>query len=202
MCGVWGYVTDRTEKSQWAVLRRIAWESQIRGKHSYGLGTSHGVRKSFNLTGLLREEEIVSWVVGHNRYCTSGDWKDHANNQPLFVKGIVLAFNGVISMKTKVEMEKDLGEPMETDNDGEMFISAVLKAQDASFLRRMKGSFAGLYRTGGKVFAARNERRPLWWFRAHDAVYVASTKDIIQRAGFKPEAEFEPGRIVELQTLL
>ena len=56
----------------------------------------------------------------------------------------------------------------------------------ADWVRRLKGSFAGIVLVpDGRMFALHNERRPLWFARGHGADWVASTRDIFLRAGFQ-----------------
>ena len=44
--------------------------------------------------------------IYHNRYSTSGDFKNHLNNQPIEIGDTSLCFNGVIDMGTKSQMEE------------------------------------------------------------------------------------------------
>ena len=52
------------------------------------------------------------------RYSTSGDYKVMDNNQPLQQNNVCMAFNGVLSQKTKEEIEEEYQIVLENDNDG------------------------------------------------------------------------------------
>jgi asparagine synthetase B (glutamine-hydrolysing) len=192
MCGIIGYwpfepAVDAEVKT---AFRRLLTESRVRGMHAYGLGWDRSVFRSFDLRQVVEQFNPDVATVAHTRYALSGDWQVMMNNQPLLGvgTGITLAFNGVIHMGTKSEFEQDFGVSCATDNDGEVFIRRVAGGQDpADFLRDLDGSFAGVWLRDGRLFAARNERRPLWTTLAYGARWFASTRDIFLRAGF-PEA--------------
>mgnify|MGYP000618844717 CR=1 FL=1 len=48
---------------------------------------------------------ISNNIIYHNRYSTSGDYKNHENNQPIFNNELSLVFNGVLDMGTKKQIE-------------------------------------------------------------------------------------------------
>jgi len=134
------------------------------------------------------------------------------NNQPLVAGGRALVFNGVIHMGTKPEFEKEFGVQCTTDNDGEVFLRMLAKADetaegdgtrsahdDAEHILNVMDqqshiSFAGCWLDlQGRLWAARNERRPLWRASILDATWYASTRDIFLRAGFPEPTELQPG---------
>lgn len=219
VCGVIGYVSSNPTHDQTDALMRVIRESKIRGLHAFGM--SHVAYddkhveyvehvKFPTLDGLLgyMDGKLFWDAIAHTRYSTSGDWKNMANNQPIVVDGWSLVFNGVISMKTKEEMEEEYNIKLTTYNDGEIFLRHVMNGKDPiEFVRTMKGSFAGLWYTPqGWLYAIRNERRPMWWVRYDDSVFVASTRDIIARALGHTYAnsavECEPNRLYDLEELL
>jgi glutamine phosphoribosylpyrophosphate amidotransferase len=137
-------------------------------------------------------------TIAHARYSTSGDWRTPANNQPLVVAEMALAFNGVISMGTKPEFEADFGVTCASDNDGEVFLRRLEGGEPAdAFIRRINGSFAGVWLRDGRLYAGRNARRPLWRCYAHGAWWYASTADIFRRAGFASHLAPVPINAVE-----
>ena len=175
-------------------------ESKIRGLHAFGYfcqwkdrgemkSRTSGWRKAHSLGELAGTLYSMSnrWpemYIGHNRYSTSGDWRDHKNNQPLIAGGKALVFNGVIHMGTKEQMEAEFNISLATDNDGEVFLRHSIVDSPAKFVEGISGSFAGVWiePETGEICALRNERRPLWAVVQDGYVAVASTRDIVERA--------------------
>lgn len=193
MCGLVGYYTAAEatlNRNHLDIITALMQQAKIRGLHAHGFAIDGGdeVHKFHDLgdaIAKLWDLWPVYDLITHSRYSTSGDWEEIENNQPLAVEEYVLAFNGVISMATKEEMELAYGYHLDTYNDGEIFIRHLLAGGDPSdFVRGMRGSFAGLWYTpSGDLFALRNERRPLWMLRYDaDTVFVTSTLDIFKRA--------------------
>jgi glutamine phosphoribosylpyrophosphate amidotransferase len=142
---------------------RVVEESTIRGLHYLG--------KAEHLNGKV--------IVYHTRYCTSG--KDH---QPIFRDKEALVMNGVVHMGTKKEMEKHFNIKMETDNDAEVLLQ-YLDSYSFEELCVMwpNASMAGILLTPKKLIAFRNDKRPLWVIEKGKSVLLASTLDILKRAG-------------------
>ena len=135
-------------------------------------------------------------LIGHCRYSTSGDFKDHRNNQPIVAAGLSLVFNGVISMKLKSEFEAEFGVKCDADNDGEIFLRKIEQGVDPFlFLKETKCSFAGCWIEGGRLFAARNEFRPMHKAEFRGASLYCSTADIFARAGILGCKPLESGSI-------
>lgn len=203
MCGVVGYrpVTPDTEAS--GAFARLFRESTIRGLHAFGIAQpdSDGViqvKRSFVVGDILATFDPSRPAVAHARYSTSGDWHDHINNQPIVVSDMALAMNGVISMGTKPEFEAAFGVLCVGDNDAEVFLRRLERGQSAEeFLREICGSFAAAWLRGDQLHAARNAWRPLWSCEAYGAWWVASTLDILRRAGFPITVarELSPGGV-------
>lgn len=199
MCGIIGYSSDAPEAGDFTLLRELMNESKVRGLHAFGLAVRSRNGWQFSrqhkldkITSKLRpweSEEAVGpkALLFHNRYSTSGDFHDHANNQPVRRHCQFLVFNGTIHMGTKEEREREFKTKFETDNDGEILL-AKLEADDdrylREFLRNSQASVACLYghMATDSVYVFRNARRPAWAFRHGQSTFVASTKDIIQRA--------------------
>jgi glutamine phosphoribosylpyrophosphate amidotransferase len=174
-------------------------ESSIRGLHAFGLAqeqdTLLNAIKTFDMDNLLDHFNPLRPALAHARYSTSGDWRDHRNNQPIIIDKAALVFNGVIHMGTKAEMEAEYDVLMYTDNDGELFL---MSDHPTKFIAEMRGSFAGAWIADGEMFVGRNLRRPLWWVRAYGAIWYASTKNIFQRASF-PEPSKVPVGVWNVQ---
>jgi glutamine phosphoribosylpyrophosphate amidotransferase len=192
MCAVVGLYTNDYNEQVHEDLQRVLHESRVRGLHAFGLGwiapdgSTQVARKStlstlcqhvnnLSLTGCVR-------LVCHTRYSTSGDYKVEANNQPIVVGDMCLAFNGVLHMGTKADMERALGEKMDTDNDGEMFVRQVLTGCDPVHSVQ-HGTFTGVWLRNGRLHALTNGKRPAWLYSNGGTQIIVSTYDIAKRAG-------------------
>lgn len=182
MCAIVGFISANPTREALETLKRLFFESKIRGMHAYGYAaTENGetrVFKTTRLPELLNNIGNPQALIGHCRYSTSGDYTVMANNQPLEFDGEQMAFNGVIDMRTKPEMEQAYGIEMASDNDGEI----MLQCPDRTALLRTHISFAGLFLNGTMVNFMRNENRPAYYAEKHGAVYIASTADIMKRS--------------------
>lgn len=196
MCGIVGYSPDGGVVSSDAahLFSRLYLESVVRGLHAFGIATGALVVRSFQATDVTGAFDPSSACVAHARYSTSGDWHSHENNQPIVFGGVALAFNGVISMANKETYEREFGVSCVTANDGEIFVRRLLAGDDPErFISSMSGSFAGVWLRDGRLYAARNARRPMWRSDHHGRWY-ASTRDIFTRAGFP-----EPRQVAALE---
>ncbi len=219
MCGVLGYYSEKPSSRDFLDLGRLLWQSKIRGLHAFGIAwldwssdsvqhfRFHRLEQVLETIAQLRKENRLNpaCLILHTRYCQSGDWRILENNQPVVVGDFALAFNGVISMATKPEFESEFGVKCIADNDGEIFIRKVLAGEDpGAFVAGIRGSFAGAYLWGRKVWALRNARRPLYWYRREGSVFVTSTRDIFERALSVGDLAmpFAENQAMELQGLL
>ena len=195
MCGVIGYVPPSEGPMPdtgelFHMFWRLLSESRIRGMHAYGIARPGFVFRSLDFDEVWKHFDPRFPTIAHCRYSTSGDWRKLENNQPIVVGQLALAFNGVIHMGTKEELERDFGVDLETDNDGEAFLRRIIEDGDTSaetfhhYIMRMDGSFAGVWLQGDKLYAGRNERRPLWASKWGGTTWYASTENIFHRAGF------------------
>ena len=143
------------------LVDKVVEESKVRGLHHLGW------------------RKFGKAVLYHTRYCTSGE-----DNQPIDWDGSSIAMNGVIHMGTKKEMEKRYNIKMKTDNDAEVLIQ-YLDSYSFEELCVMwpKVSIAAVLVNKKKFFAFRNERRPLWLIEKQSSLLIASTQDILKRAG-------------------
>ncbi len=203
MCAIIGYV--RGERHDLEPLRKLLYQSKIRGLHSFGYYVKYAdgsvdQRKYTDIAaGLdLLSSEIVAGIF-HFRYSTSGDFREPRNNQPIYWGHKGLIFNGVVSMKTKAEMEAEYKIEMDTENDGEIVLKLHSDSKETfkRFLETHPGSFAGAIMTPSRIIFGRNERRPAWQAMKRHGIYFASTFDILDRAGFRLE---EPGDVLETLT--
>jgi len=184
MCAIIGFISKNPGVEAINTLKKLFIESRIRGKHAYGFTTGQQTVKVHNLKTLLDAINSPNVLIGHCRYSTSGDYKNHMNNQPLNFNDEHMVFNGTIDMGTKPEMEKKYGIEMKSDNDGEI----MLQSQSRPELLRGNITFAGLFLKDQTVYAVRNKHRPAYWAEKHGAVYIASTADIMKRCLLRPTA--------------
>lgn len=216
MCGVVGFIPGSGDSvpislQPYSAFERLFKESTVRGLHAFGMawtglpgGPPLVYNKTHNLRELLRHCPISRPVIGHARYSLSGDWHDHANNQPLMRENRALVFNGVIDMGTKEQMEDRWGLPLPSYNDGEIFLELLEEnggstewAED--WVQRINGSFAGLWLEPNRMCALRNARRPLWISYQYGCTYFASTRDIFLRAGFADARCIRAGVVLEFR---
>jgi glutamine phosphoribosylpyrophosphate amidotransferase len=202
MCGVVGYSCTNPQKEHYEILKSIILQSKIRGLHSFGFSFFDGQLKTSKHHDIDAVEfPFVNKIIYHNRYSTSGDYKDHNNNQPISIENTSLVFNGVLDMRTKKEMEAHYGITMRTDNDGEILLKLCGsdKSKIQEYVKNTSGSFAGLILTNDNtMFAIRNKNRPLWRLNHDGALFYASTRDIFKRVdrSFEPE-QLEPYKVYE-----
>lgn len=195
MCGVLAF----KGKYQKNLVQKLILESSIRGTHSFGYSYIDDkiiTKKFHDINEAIKSISEISpgQFIFHNRYSTSGDYKDHLNNQPIAIGDKSLVFNGVISQMNKSRMEEFYQVKMQTENDGEI---ALLKNFNEDFLKSLKGSFAGSWIINNKIYYFRNPRRPLYISHQDNFTVIASTKDILARSGLNGEL-IEPGVIKNL----
>lgn len=185
-----GYSCDNPLTRHAGLLQALFYESRVRGLHAFGFSVWNGndvsTRRFLDIKRCVAEiPQGKTRLIGHCRYSTSGDYQDIANNQPLQIGHAAMAFNGVISMATKEENEREYGRQYETDNDGEIFLDKLTRNDGwEEFVARGKFSFAGLVLKDNKIIALRNKNRPLYRVDSDGATFFASTRDIFKRAGF------------------
>jgi glutamine phosphoribosylpyrophosphate amidotransferase len=203
MCAVIGFQGKGSKQTSERLLTLFN-ESKIRGLHAFGLAYYNGPKlfcarfseldMAQTHLRVVASQNISLKLIAHCRYSTSGDWKDETNNQPIYIDGVAMAFNGVIRMSTKKEWGKEFGFKPITDNDGEIFVRKVLAGEDwVTWVATGEFSFAGVMLHNKKLVALRNKQRPLWRVQDNGSNYFASTRDIFERAGFKDAKPVPPG---------
>lgn len=190
MCSVIGFVTRDGNEAAFMLLKELILESKIRGLHAFGVSYladgSIMTMKSREIKPVIEEIRNIKpkALIYHNRYSTSGDFRDPDNNQPTHYGEISVAVNGVISMKPREEYEKDFGVSCKCDNDAEVLLRIL--EQDLDLVQFLKDypeiTCAMTYIHKGRILALRNNKRPLHYFQIFNSIYVVSTKDIAIRA--------------------
>lgn len=191
MCGIVGYVSANPGKNDRFKLFKLLKQSRIRGIHSYGISyldkgkiqTEKFYQNEFNKIKIPHSKLFIF----HNRYSTSGDFRNHKNNQPLQIEDTSMVFNGVIDMRTKEEMQSAWGIKMTSDNDGEIVLrKSDLDPHKMLEIIKVCGSYSGLvlkvFKDDARLYAMTNGYRPLWILKDGDSFFFASTKDIFIRA--------------------
>jgi glucosamine 6-phosphate synthetase-like amidotransferase/phosphosugar isomerase protein len=190
MCGIIGYSCCQPVDGHRYWLKNLIIESNIRGTHAYGISYAKSgiiiTEKFRTIDGLLKfieKIDIPENLIIHNRYDTSGDYHVIENNQPIQIDNFSLAFNGVISMRTRIENEKYFGVKLDTDNDGEIFLKLYIDHRNMiHFIDNDNISFAGLMLYKDTLVALRNKKRPLYRIKGEGVTLFASTSDIFKRA--------------------
>lgn len=191
MCGIVGFsgTARRGDRERFINLCR---QSCIRGVHAFGIAyyTQDGVcvTKSTVFDEVMNAipEPLPGKIMFHNRYSTSGDYRNPVNNQPIHVDGNALVFNGTVDMGTKQEMEARHGLNLQTDNDGEIVLLDFIAGKPFAHIGNTLATFAGIFLgKDGTMAAFRNEMRPLWCFRDGGNKFISSTRDIAARAKFE-----------------
>jgi len=204
MCGVVAYYSNETDITDLKLVKNLMHQSKIRGLHSFGIAYKHKdkivVNKKFDVTEVPINETTM--FIGHNRYSTSGNWKEHNNNQPIEHKDSYLVFNGVIDMGTKEEIENKYNIVIESDNDGEIFIQQLQKKVPEKIIKDLNCSFAGAFIKDNKIYCIRNAHRPLWVYVRDESVFIASTKDIFTRCGINNPQPIKENNCIELKDFI
>lgn len=197
MCGIIGFSCKKPSEENISILNELIIQSKIRGLHSFGYSYYSSLIQTEKHHDIASVKLPMSnKIIYHNRYSTSGDYKNHANNQPIHNKEMSLVFNGVLDMGTKEEIESKYNIKMKNDNDGEIILNTC--GTDINLIQKFvtetTGSFAGIILTNSnKLLAIRNTKRPLWELNHLGCIYLASTKDIFKRVN----SSFEPTQLKE-----
>ncbi|CAM3463181.1 amidophosphoribosyltransferase [Marinicrinis lubricantis] len=193
---------------------------QHRGQESGGICTSD--EEEFNYhrgMGLVKEvftnerlQELKgSNAIAHVRYSTSGESK-LANAQPLVFKyregDLAVATNGNLhnAMDIRKRLER-LGSIFQTSSDTEVVAHLIARSpydqlEDAvrEALREVKGAYAFLFMTRGKLIAARdpNGLRPFVMGKLGDAILFASESCAFDAVGAEYIRDVQPGELLVL----
>jgi glutamine phosphoribosylpyrophosphate amidotransferase len=189
MCGIIGFVSRDGDEESYYLLQQLILESKIRGLHSFGVsfpnGPGYNTGKAWDLEPIIAliHEYRPKSLIYHNRYSTSGDYTQAINNQPIADGDLAVAVNGVISMKPKMEYELEFGVKCDSENDAEVLLRILEQGRDlGGFLKEHPEiTCAMVYIKGPKIYALRNNKRPLHYFLWKNSIFVISTKDIAWR---------------------
>ena len=192
MCGVVGYSSSYVTSHDLCILRKVLLESRVRGMHASGIAWFDGKQiqchsepvpidtllESFELNQLLYNKTHVS-MIAHIRYSTSS----LKYNQPLVGNKLAVAHNGVISQENPKKWYNLYGYQCETRNDSELLLHAIESGDDPFRVFPDASIAAVTLNNKGKVSFLRNKRRPLWSGQIGSGTVIASTFDILNKAG-------------------
>jgi|SaaInl8_200m_RNA_FD_contig_111_242350_length_7248_multi_3_in_0_out_0_2 glutamine phosphoribosylpyrophosphate amidotransferase len=203
MCGVVGAILNHPSDDDIETLKKVFLETEIRGKHASGIAWYNGSElemvskplpiseflETFSLCRTMNESKIR--LIGHIRYSTS----DLEYNQPIGDGKSFIVHNGVISQEDPSQWEETYGYECEGKNDTELLFHAVKEGKN--FEEEFPGcSVSALYMDeDGEINNFRNGLRPQWVGTLKSGIIIASTKNILLRAGItdvvKVQAENE-----------
>jgi len=186
MCGVIGYLNSegKQSKQDLDLLEEIMWQSQIRGKHASGVSFIENdhistVKGSYPIRDLLSKVDLTGKcaVIAHARYSTS----DLRYNQPISDDDLSIVHNGVVTQEDPSKWHERFGFNCVTANDSELIFRASKEELDplSEFNR---SSMAVIELTSRGILFYRNGNRPLWYSIIGKSVFIASTKNILERA--------------------
>lgn len=193
MCSVIGVLIQNPTAKDFEIIRKIFFESKIRGMHATGMSIVFNNKimtfkepvPADRFVHLDNLEEMVNddgnlYLIGHCRYSTS----DLQYNQPIANEEHSIVHNGVITQELPENWEKLFNYVCETKNDSEL----VLHSEDP-LNEYPDASIAVCELTFDKhLHVYRNGKRPLYLTSLVNGVIITSTADIPKRAGIKMPA--------------
>lgn len=202
MCAIVGCYLESPTPNQIETLKRLFVESQIRGKHATGYTLVRNSKLFSQVAPLPAESFIQSHfaevqpgdytlqLIGHCRYSTS----DLQYNQPLHIfDDLALAHNGVVDQRSPVYW-KEYGYELATSNDSELLYQARHAGNEP--LKEFPEASMAVAELGLKGLRwYRNGKRPLYYSRTTNGVFICSSADIALRAGLRKPQRCKPGWI-------
>ena len=188
MCGIFGFLSTDGRGPDLARLRRIAAETETRGRHAFGLAwvDAEGVLRTFKRPGAATDAlgdldacRGAIAVVGHCRFATHGDRQDNRNNHPHAAGRGWLVHNGVV--RNYRELVRRYGLRPKTDCDSEvlgllmMRRAGPLVERAAWAVAQTEGPLAllGLWRSPVRLVVVRRGN-PLCFSETPGGFYFAS----------------------------
>lgn len=193
MCGVIGVALEHPTNEQLEMIRRVFLESRIRGMHATGIsyisaGKIVTIKEPINSIEFVDRHMSdmgkfvnAGWItlIGHCRYSTS----DLEFNQPIADEELSIVHNGVISQELPENWKQLYGHDCETRNDTELMFHTI-KEGKRPIEEWLDSSISAVeLRSNGTLKYYRNGKRPLYLTEANNGIIIASTKNILERAG-------------------
>lgn len=197
MCGIIGFKGKNVTQEHIRVLQKVMIESRIRGKHASGIawynnkGNILSVVEPIPIDKLVEKfvwsvffpngEEVAPKVslIAHARYSTS----DIKYNQPIVGDTMAIAHNGVITQSSPETWEKHYRYKCKTKNDSELLLRCLESGDDPMRIFPDSSMAGVLLDNQGDILCFRNSLRPLWVGKIGESTVMASTYDILERAG-------------------
>ncbi|MFA5262219.1 MAG: hypothetical protein WC378_00225 [Opitutaceae bacterium] len=188
MCGIFGFITKNGRGPNIDRLKRIALETETRGRHAFGLAwvdqswAIHTYKQagpaSANLEALEACRDALA-VIGHCRWATHGDPEDNCNNHPHPAGSGWIVHNGVVSNYRELSRRYRLRPKSECDSEilglmiarfpGEIGMRSAMAAEQATAPLAM----LGLWRKPVRLMIAR-KGNPLCFGESKRGFYLAS----------------------------
>jgi glucosamine 6-phosphate synthetase-like amidotransferase/phosphosugar isomerase protein len=173
MCGIFGFLSTDGRGPELARLRRIAAETETRGRHAFGLVwiDAHGQLHAFKRPGAASDDlddlELCRGcqaMIGHCRWATRGDPQENRNNHPHFAGRGWLVHNGVV--RNYDALVRRYRFRLRSDCDSEVFCHLMMQSggsilQRACWaVRQAEGSLAilGLWANPLRMLVVRRGR--------------------------------------------
>ena len=183
MCAVVGaYSKDKVNLES---FQRVIVQSMIRGKHASGIAWNDNGKLAYRVisesANFLEFKGIeTNMIIGHARYSTS----DLNYNQLITSNKIAIVHNGVISQENPDTWKAIYGYDFKTRNDSEIILRSYENNKHPLHLTGSMSTIILDLTTKPTMFFFRNEQRPLY-YSTDDGIFVASTKNILERSGFE-----------------
>jgi glucosamine 6-phosphate synthetase-like amidotransferase/phosphosugar isomerase protein len=142
MCGVFGFITRHGEGPDMNRLKAIAWVTQQRGPHAFGLAwvTRDNRLSTFKRPGAVADclddldrcRDALA-IIGHCRFATHGRPQDNRNNHPHRAGRGWLVHNGVVVNHRRLVRRYGLAPRTECDSE---VLGLLMARFPGSLLRR------------------------------------------------------------------
>lgn len=191
MCGLVGLAMKPGFEFNTRAFGALMKEAQIRGQHATGISyvvdhVLHTLKEPVPQDKFKYPAELsqATVAIGHLRYSTS----DLEFNQPNATEFQALAHNGVVTQAPPEQWEQMFRVNCKTRNDSEILLQMFQKETPEHPLFLHESSQACVMidvdPAGDSLMFWRNEQRPLYFYEDDAFLAVASTRDILVRAGY------------------
>jgi glucosamine--fructose-6-phosphate aminotransferase (isomerizing) len=188
MCGIFGFITQTGHGPDLSRLKRLALETERRGRHAFGLAwiSANGRLHTFKRPGAasiclddLNRCRGAQLVIGHCRWATHGPPEDNRNNHPHPAGRGWLVHNGVVFNHAGLARRYRLR--LRTQCDSEVLgkltarCGGSLLTRAARVVAAANGPLAilGAWRSPPRLLIVRRGK-PLHFGETADGLYLAS----------------------------